>query len=55
MLRNILANPAIRYLILCGVDRQGSGDALLKFFNNGVQPDSGKGGELEGFKILGDD
>ena len=55
MLRNILANPVIRYLILCGIDRQRSGDALLKFFNSGVKVDFGKSGELEGFRILGDD
>ena len=54
VLRNILANPTIRYLILCGVDRQGSGDALLKFFISGVKADSGKKGELEGFRIIGD-
>lgn len=29
--RNILANPRIRYLIVCGADRTGSGEALLNF------------------------
>ncbi len=29
--RNILANPQIRYLIVCGKDRTGSGEALLNF------------------------
>ena len=29
--RNILANPRIRYLIVCGADRAGSGEALLNF------------------------
>ena len=27
--RNVLANPRIRYLIVCGADRAGSGEALL--------------------------
>ena len=31
LLRNILANPKIRHLVICGPDRQGSGEALLKF------------------------
>jgi thymidylate synthase (methanogen type) len=55
MFRNILANPNIRYLVMCGVDRQGSGDALKKFFDNGIAANSGKEGELRGWKILGDD
>lgn len=29
--KNILANPRIRYLIVCGADRVGSGKALLNF------------------------
>lgn len=29
--RNILANPRIRYLIVCGAERTGSGQALLNF------------------------
>ena len=31
ILRNVLANPQIRYLIVCGKDRTGSGGALLNF------------------------
>jgi len=31
IVRNILANPQIRYLIVCGVERTGSGEALLNF------------------------
>ena len=38
LLRNILANPKIRHLVICGPDRQGSGEALLKFFAAGVDP-----------------
>jgi len=55
LLRNILANPNIRYLIVCGVDRQGSGEAILKFFQNGVDATSGKSGELNGWRIVGDE
>jgi len=29
--RNVLANPRIRYLVICGTDRTGSGEALLNF------------------------
>lgn len=36
LLRNILANPAIRYLIVCGVDKTGTGGALLALMTNGV-------------------
>lgn len=46
LLRNILANPRIRHLVLCGADRQGSGEALLKFFKNGV--------DKKTWKIIGD-
>ncbi len=37
ILRNILANPHVQHLVLCGVDRQGSGEALLQFFSSGVE------------------
>ncbi len=61
MFRNILANPKIRYLVMCGVDRQGSGDALKKFFENGVESEKVKGDEealldkevpLEAYELL---
>lgn len=55
MFRNILANPKIRYLILCGVDRQGSGEALKKFFENGVTESNENSGEIVGWKINKDD
>ena len=55
MFRNILANPTIRYIILCGVDRQGSGDAILKFFAAGFEELLGESGERKGYKIVGDD
>ncbi len=36
LIRNILANPKIRHLVICGPDRQKSGEALIKFFKDGV-------------------
>lgn len=36
ILRNILANPKIRLLILCGEERVGSGEALIKLIESGV-------------------
>jgi thymidylate synthase len=39
MLRNILANPLIRYLVLTGKSLTDSGEALTKFFVHGVDDD----------------
>ena len=36
ILRGILSNPNIRYLILCGVDISKSGEALVGLFKNGI-------------------
>lgn len=36
LIRNIYANPNIRYIVLCGNDLSGSGDALVEFMNDGV-------------------
>ncbi|MFC1598991.1 thymidylate synthase [Patescibacteria group bacterium] len=36
IIRNILANPRIRLLIICGEERVGSGEALIKLFDKGV-------------------
>lgn len=36
IIRNILANPSIRYLIVCGQDLSGSGKALINFFKKGI-------------------
>jgi len=36
MMRNIFANPMIRYLIMWGADMSQSGHALLKFMQNGI-------------------
>ncbi|MBI3413416.1 MAG: DUF4346 domain-containing protein [Candidatus Aenigmarchaeota archaeon] len=36
MLKNILANPDIQNIILCGADLMKSGDALISFISNGI-------------------
>ena len=40
ILRNILARPSIRRLIITGQDLSGSGEALLALVKEGVEPDS---------------
>lgn len=40
ILRNILANPNIRYVIVCGTELSGSGKALVDFFEKGVDKDN---------------
>ena len=39
LLRNVLANPAIRFIVLCGKELSGSGQNLINFFQNGVDGD----------------
>lgn len=39
IIRNILANPSIRFLIVCGQDLSGSGKVLIDFFQKGVDDD----------------
>ena len=39
LIRNLLLNKNIRYLIVTGLDLNGSGEALLDFFKNGVDED----------------
>lgn len=36
ILRNILANPKIRKIVVCGLDRGQAGEAFLDFVNNGI-------------------
>lgn len=36
IIKNILANPVINYIIVCGKDLSKSGEALIKFFEKGV-------------------
>lgn len=36
IIRNILAHPSIRYLIVCGTELSGSGKALIDFFQKGI-------------------
>ncbi len=50
MLRNILANPSIRYLALTGTSLTDSDEALIKFFKNGVDTEwkiIGNGGQID--------
>ncbi len=39
MLRNMLANPRIRHILLCGADLTKTGTILLNFINYGIGPD----------------
>jgi len=39
MMRNILANPSIRHLIMWGADMSGSGSSLRNFFEKGIDSD----------------
>lgn len=40
IIRNVLANPRLRYLVLCGDDRSQSGEALIDFWEGGVDEKS---------------
>ncbi len=46
IIRNILANPLIHYLVVCGQDLSGSGQALINFFKEGID---------ENYNIIGSD
>src|SRR3990172_7368830 len=39
MMRNILANPSIRHLIIWGADMSGSGSSLRNFMEKGIDND----------------
>jgi thymidylate synthase len=39
IVRNIMANPKIKYIVVCGEERNGSGDALIKLISQGVDED----------------
>lgn len=39
IIRNILARPSIRHLVVCGQELSGSGDALVKFIEKGISDD----------------
>lgn len=50
ILRNVLANPAIRYIILCGKSLNDSGQALAAFFKSGIDREYrivGNGGAID--------
>ena len=55
ILRNILANPKIQNLVMCGIDRQESGEALKKFFEDGFEEDLDSNGDLKSWKVKGDE
>jgi thymidylate synthase len=40
IIRNIFANPRIRFLIICGEERTGSGEILIKLLDKGVDMDN---------------
>ena len=40
IIRNILAKPSIRYLIICGTELSGSGKVLADFFEKGVDEEN---------------
>ncbi len=46
LIRNVLANPRIRYLVIYGLDNSGSGQAMADFFNNGFEMASNEKGEF---------
>lgn len=50
IIRNVFANPTIRYIVMWGMDMSGSGNAFLNFINNGVDGNHqiiGAKGEIE--------
>lgn len=52
LIRNILANPNIRYLIVCGLDRSESGRALIDLDKNGFEKVESKEGENGYWRII---
>lgn len=50
IIRNVFANPTIRYLVMWGMDMSGSGNALVNFVRNGIDENRqiiGSKGEIE--------
>lgn len=52
LIRNILANPNIRYLIVCGLDRSESGRALIDLDKNGFEKVESKESENGYWQII---
>jgi len=44
IIRNVFGNPKVRYVLLWGVDLSGSGEALLRFMEQGINEDHGING-----------
>jgi thymidylate synthase len=36
LIKNILANPRIKYIVVCGLDLSGTGESLINFFKYGI-------------------
>ncbi|MFN8532139.1 MAG: hypothetical protein U0556_01155 [Dehalococcoidia bacterium] len=45
IVRNVLADPVVRFIVICGVDLTGSGEAFLRFARNGIDDE---------YRIVGD-
>ncbi|MGB9806676.1 MAG: thymidylate synthase [Thermoproteota archaeon] len=39
LIKNVLANPRIRFILVCGEDLMKTGSIIINFFNNGVDED----------------
>lgn len=50
LLRNLLYNPQIRDLVICGANRSGSADDLIAFFQNGLEKTTVLGDEVTRIK-----
>jgi len=50
LLRNLLYNPQIRYLVICGANRSGSAEDLLAFFADGLEKTTVLGDEVTRIK-----
>lgn len=48
LVRNLLANPKIRYLVICGNDRTGTGDDLVNLFKGGID----EKGDIRGSNVM---
>lgn len=52
LIRNILANPNIRYLIVCGLDRSESGQTLIDLAKNGFEKVENEKGKNSHWQII---
>ena len=54
LIRNILANPKIRYLIVCGLDRSNSGQVLVDLIKNGFEKIEDKDNSRTYWQVISD-